>query len=369
MSTPTVHQIAFSMIKGITIDIANAIIEVVGSEELFFNMSEKELSGISQINSKLFTSGYRESLLDDADKQLDFISKKSIDCKYFTDKNYPARFQTVPDAPLLIYSKGDCNLNSKRIISVVGTRHITHYGADICSNLVSSIYDEIGDDVVIVSGLAYGVDVAAHKAALKAGLPTVAVLAHGLDMIYPAAHRQVAADIIHSNGAIVTEYGCDTRIHRSNFLSRNRIIAALSDCTIVVESAEKGGALVTAKIAQGYGRDVFAYPGRIGDEYSEGCNLLIKKNVAALITSPSDIADLMGWKRADRKPIEKSIFIELTVDEQHVSDAINSNDGVLLNDLSSITKIPVHKLMSILFELEFKGVIRLLPGNRYVKIS
>ena len=189
-------------------------------------------------------------------------------------------------------------------------------------------------------------------------------MAHGLDMIYPAQHRSVAADIVRRRGAVTTEYGCRTRVHRSNFLARNRIIAALSDCTVVVESAFKGGALVTARVAQNYGRDVFAFPGRVGDVYSEGCNTLIRKNVAALVTSASDVVDMMRWERS-AKPVEKSLFIEYTKEEQAVVDCLQGRDLVQINELSALLKMPVHKLLSVLFELEFKGAVSVMPGNCY----
>ena len=326
MSLPGIEQVAFSKIKGITPETAGAILAAVGSEAEFFRMSERELAELAGAGSHIFAASYREGLLCEAEKELDFVARNGIRCLYFRNQDYPARFQNVPDAPLL----GEL----------------------------------VGKDVVVVSGLAYGVDVAAHLAALECGMPTVAVMAHGLDMIYPAQHRSVAADIVRRRGAVTTEYGCRTRVHRSNFLARNRIIAALSDCTVVVESAFKGGALVTAKVAQNYGRDVFAFPGRVGDVYSEGCNTLIRKNVAALVMSASDVVDMMRWERS-AKPVEKSLFIEYTKEEQAVVDCLQGRDLVQINELSALLKMPVHKLLSVLFELEFKGAVSVMPGNCY----
>ena len=364
MSLPGIEQVAFSKIKGITSETAGAILAAVGSEAEFFRMSELELAELASAGSQIFAASYREGLLYEAEKELDFVARNGIRCLYFRNKDYPARFQNVPDAPLLIYAKGGTDFNARCAVGIVGTRHASVYGQKLTRDLVAGLGDLVGKDVVIVSGLAYGIDVASHQTALECGMPTVAVMAHGLDMIYPAQHRSVAADIVRRNGAVATEYGCRTRVHKSNFLARNRIIAALSDCTVVVESAFKGGALVTAKVAQNYGRDVFAFPGRVGDEYSEGCNSLIRKNVAALVTSASDIVDMMCWERS-AKPVEKSLFVELTKEELAVVDCLHGRDSVHINELSAMLKMPVHKLLSVLFELEFKGSVSVMPGNCY----
>lgn len=363
--TPTACQIAFARIKGITIETASAILDAVGSEELFFRMTEKELTACAGgFGSRVFSEAYRGGLLEDAKRELDYVESKNISALYFSDEDYPARFRTASDAPLLLYAKGGCDFNARRVVSVVGTRHATSYGAGLCRDLVAGLKNSVGSDVVVVSGLAYGIDVTAHLAALETGLDTVAVVAHGLDMIYPAQHRGVAADIVRSGGAVATEYGHRTRIHRSNFLARNRIIAALSDCTVVVESAEKGGALVTANIAQSYGREVFAFPGRVGDEYSAGCNALIRKNVAAIVGGVEDVADMMGWALR-RVPVETALFAELTPEERQITDVLRGKDAVHLNELSASTGIVVHRLLSAIFDLELKGAVRVLPGNRY----
>ena len=362
---PSIYQIAFSSLKGISIETANEILSDVGTEENFFRMSDIDLQKLSGTNNRIFDDTYRSGLLENARKEQEFITNKNIGTYYFRDENFPVRLQNAPDAPLLIYSAGRCDLNAKKIVSVVGTRHATIYGTNLCRELISDLKSKIGNDVVIVSGLAYGVDVTAHLASLDAGLRTVAVMAHGLDMIYPAQHRQTAADIIKEGGAVITEYPSRTRIHRSNFLARNRIIAALSDCTVVVESARKGGALVTANIAASYGRDVFAFPGRTNDEYSEGCNTLITKNVAALITSADDMIDLMCWERKNSKPVQQELFIKLDSNEQMIYDRLSANGTASVNELSLTVKIPVHKLLSILVDMEFRGIIQSLPGNRY----
>lgn len=364
MEYPSISQLAFSMLRGMTAELAAAVLAVVGTEERFFEMSESELVACSQLSSRFFRRDYRDGLLSLAEGELEFILKNTIKATYFSDGDYPVRLQTVPDAPVMLFQKGACDLCSKHIVSIVGTRHATAYGVGLCRDLVAGLKSQIGDDVVVVSGLAYGIDVAAHLAALEYGLPTVAVLAHGLDMIYPAQHRGVARDIVRNGGAVVTEYCSRSRVHKGNFLARNRIVAALSDCTVVVESASKGGALVTANIAQGYGREVMAFPGRSGDEFSRGCNDLIRRNVASLIEGVGDLVDLLQWKR-DTKPVEAPLFVELTPQEEQVVAEMRKRDVSQLNDLCGATRIPVHVMLGLLFELELKGIVRVLPGNRY----
>lgn len=363
MIFPTVYQIAFSSIKGLAVETASKLLEVVGSEERFFCLPEKELREKFGLHGEVATSKYRDALVEKAEKELAYIQDKGIAAYYFTEKGYPARLLVASDAPMLLYAKGECDLNAGYVVGVVGTRRATTYGLRQCRELVAGLKEALGEHVVIVSGLAYGIDVAAHLAAMEAGLPTVAVMAHGLDMIYPAQHRSIAVDIVRKGGAIVTEYGKQTRVHRSNFLARNRIIAGLSDCVVVVESASKGGALVTANIAQNYGRDVFAFPGRTDDAYSLGCNALIRKNVAALICNAGELIDMMGWERLSR-PIEKSLFIELTEEEQKVVDSFRE-EIVNVNELCISANMMIHKLLSCLFELEGKGVVEALPGNMY----
>lgn len=361
---PSVFQIAFSSIKGMSREVAESILAVVGSEERFFLLSEKELQECCRLSNKIFSESYRNGLLERAEHELAYIEDKGIDALYFTDDGYPVRFLTASDAPLLLYQKGTCDLNAKKVVAIVGTRHATGYGIGLCRELVHGLKALLGKEVVIVSGLAYGIDITAHTAALDAGLPTIAVMAHGLDMVYPAQHRSIAVDMVRGNGAVITEYPSNTRIHRSNFLARNRIVAALADCTVVVESAVKGGALVTANIASSYGRDVFAFPGRLTDEFSEGCNRLINKNVATLVSSAGDLADAMRWERISQAPKQQELFVNLTDDELHICNLLGSKN-MHINELGMVLGLPVHKLLSMLVDLEFKGVVMSVPGNKY----
>lgn len=362
---PSVYQIAFSAIRGISVETAKAILAVVGSEEAFFKASEVDLREMGQCSSKVFSQDYRKRLVEEAECELDFITRKNINVSYFTDATYPARFFTAPDAPLMLFSVGNCDLNAPKILSIVGTRHMTSYGLGACRELIKGLKEKVGDDILIVSGLAYGVDVTSHTAALDFGLPTVGVVAHGLDMMYPAQHRAIAAEMVKKGGAVVTEYHSGTRVHKSNFLARNRIIAALSDCTVVVESAVKGGALVTANIAGSYGREVVAFPGRAGDEYSMGCNMLIKKNVASLIDGADDLVKNLNWKVKKQEPVQMELFVELKGVEKQIYDALQNKDFVHISELSANLKMPIHKLLSTLVDMEFRGILQALPGNRY----
>ena len=365
MSMPSIYQIAFALVKGITSDCADALLSVFETEENFFKASEAEIVARTELAPKIASAAYRAGLLESAKKIESDVCDKNVKLLYYKSPDYPVRFRNVPDAPLLLFMAGGTNLNAAKVISMVGTRHATPYGCDICKTFVEGIKEKVGSDVVIVSGLAYGIDIASHRAALNCGLPTVAVVAHGLDMIYPAQHRNDARSIVHGSGAIVSEYPFATRIHRSNFLARNRIIAALADATIVVESASKGGALVTANIALNYGRDVFAFPGRVNDEFSSGCNTLIRKNVAALITSVDDFIDTLGWEKKEIKPVQQELFPVLDATEQKIYDLLEVKGSANVNELVAIVGLPFHKLLSVLVDMEFRGILRTMPGNQY----
>lgn len=265
----------------------------------------------------------------------------------------------------MLYGCGDCGLNRSVVISIVGTRHATPYGVDFVDHLVKDLAAEL-EDVVIVSGLAYGIDAAAHKAALKNDVATVAVLAHGLNMIYPASHRGLAADIVHKGGMLVTDYTSVDKVHKGNFLARNRIVAGLADCTLVVESASKGGALVTARIASDYGREVFAVPGRTSDPYSAGCLKLIASNVASLVTDADSLIDACRWVRKARKEgVQKQLFNEPTPLEKDIMNHIIACPDATTGEMSVNLNIPVGTLMALLIDMEFRDLIISVPGGRY----
>ena len=365
--TPLVYRIAFASLHGMGVDLARKLLDVVGSEEQFFAMSEKDLRSLTRGRSKIYRDDYRRECLERAINEERFVREHNINAVYFTDSSYPHRLLEAPDAPAMIYTLGHCNLESDHVISVVGTRHATQYGIRFCDTLIGELVQRL-PDLVVVSGLAYGIDIAAHRAALKHGVPTVAVLPRGLNRIYPATHRNDAVAIVKHGGMLLTDYTSQDAVQKSNFLARNRIVAALSDCTVIVESAGSGGALVTASLAMSYNRDVMAVPGRCGDEFSTGCNKLIATNKAALITGADDLMTAMRWEGTKPSPVQLNLFPELTKEEQAVIDVIRNQGEIHLNTLADALQQPVYKLMSVLVELDCKNVIVTLPGCRYTLV-
>jgi len=365
--TPLAYRIAFASLQGMGVDLARKLLDVVGSEQRFFSMGEKELRAMTRGRSKIYRDDYRRECLQRAVQEEVFVREHSIAVTYFADEAYPHRLLEAPDAPAMLYSLGKCDLESAHVISVVGTRHATQYGVRFCETLISDLAQQL-PDLVVVSGLAYGIDIAAHRAALKHGIPTVAVLPRGLNRIYPAMHRPDAVAIARQGGMLLTDYTSQDTVQKSNFLARNRIVAALSDCTVVVESAGAGGALVTASLAMSYNRDVMAVPGRCGDEFSAGCNKLIATNKAALITGADDLMTAMRWEPQGAQPQQLELFPALTNEEQAVVDVIADRGEIHLNTLAEALQVPVYKLMSILVELDCKNVIATLPGCRYTLI-
>lgn len=364
------YRIAFAAVRGMGVELAQQLLDVFPDEASFFTASSRELEGLLHTHSKITDDSYRHKLLMMAEEEVEFVADNGIDVTYFTDSNFPARLLNAPDAPILLYGKGRCDLNRSKVVSIVGTRNATPYGTRFCGDLIAELAACFGDELLIVSGLAYGIDIAAHRAALREGVATVAVLAHGLNTIYPAMHRSTANDMVKHGGALLSDYTSHDYISRANFLARNRIVAALADCTVVVESAEKGGAMVTANIASSYNRDVFALPGRSTDAYSAGCNRLISRNVASLITSGEDLMKAMQWETANQQPksgTQCELFPELSQEEQMVLDFIKGcgDDAVHVNKIYATLKVPMSQLLGILINLEFKGVVTPLPGNKY----
>jgi DNA processing protein len=358
------YKIAISLIPGIGSVTARNLIAYVGSVEGVFKEKEKNLMkipGIGQVNAQRVV---RQNVLDRAKREVEFILKNRIQTFFYLDENYPTRLKNCSDAPIILFYKGNANLNERRTISVVGTRNATNYGKEICEELIRS-FSEKNYPILVVSGLAYGIDVHAHKACLKYNIPTVGVFAHGLDAIYPALHAPIAGKMLESGG-LVTDFISETKIDRQNFLRRNRIIAGLADATIIVESAEKGGALVTADIANSYNRDVFAFPGRSTDVYSQGCNKLIKLNEAVLVESQADIEKAMNWdvKVATNRAYQTSLFVELTSEEQKLVDLLKGGDR-FVDEITIETQMPMSKVSALLLGLEFKGLVVSLPGKMY----
>ena len=304
--------------------------------------------------------------LQRAEKEYEFVIKNHIQCLTINEETYPARMRECDDAPIVLFYRGSAELNALRAINMVGTRNATDYGKQICLRFLNELR-ELVPDVLVVSGLAYGIDIHAHRAALAINLPTVGVLAHGLDRIYPSVHRKTAVDML-ANGGLLTEFLTETNPDKHNFVSRNRIVAGISDATIVVESAAKGGSLITADIAESYHRDCFAFPGRVNDEYSKGCNQLLRDNKATLIQSAEDFVRAMCWDAESQSKksegVQRVLFPDLSDEEQAIVSILEKGDQQI-NTLVVATNIPVHKINAILFELEMKGVVRVLAGGMY----
>lgn len=357
--------IALGMAQGVGLASAHKLYGMMGSAEAIF-AHRRDLPGMVEG----FSSQQAEALADPrlfarAEKEMEFADKHDIRCLAFKDPDYPSRLRDCPDAPLTLFYRGSIPLNARHVIAIVGTRHATEYGRAMCIKLISELKD-ICPDVLVVSGLAYGIDIAAHRAALDYGFPTVGVLAHGLDRIYPSAHRDTAALMV-QQGGLLTEFITGTNPDRQNFVKRNRIVAGMSDATIVVESAAKGGALITADIASSYARECFAFPGPVGAPWSEGCNQLIRNNGATLIQSAADLMDSMMWQnRTPAQPVQRQLFPDLTPEEQRVVDCLRrSPSGVQINTLTVQTDFPINKLTGLLFELEMKGMVTPLAGGCY----
>ena len=304
-----------------------------------------------------------------AEVELEFCRNNNIRVLCLGDDNYPKRLEDCADAPLVMYYKGNANLNQQRVINIVGTRHCTPYGEDLIRRFVSDLR-QLCPQVLIVSGLAYGVDILAHRQALDKGYETVGVLAHGLDDLYPSRHKETARRMT-EQGGLLTEFLTQTNADKINFVRRNRIVAGMSDACILIESAAHGGGLITCEISQAYNRDVFAFPGRIGDYYSEGCNNLIRSNGATLLTSAADFVKDMGWQddsklmQAKRQGIERSLFPDLSAEEQAIVDVLTQHNDLQINVISVQAHIEVTRLPALLFTLEMKGIIKTLAGGMY----
>ena len=310
-----------------------------------------------------------ETLLPRAEKELEFACSKKIQCLRYGDIAYPTRLLDCPDAPILLYYCGNADLNTAHIINIVGTRHCTEYGKDVCRTFLNEL-KTLCPDVLVVSGLAYGIDIAAHRQALQNGLNTVGVLAHGLDQIYPRMHRDTAVEMTRQGG-LLTEFMSESNADKVNFVRRNRIVAGTADATIVVESGLKGGSLITADIAESYHRDVFAVPGRITDPYSAGCNRLIGENRATILQNAEEFVKAMGWQTnydletLKKTPIQAQLFHDLTDEEQKVVNALQGCDSKQINLIAIDTNLPIHKVSALLFSLEMKGIVKLMNGGMY----
>lgn len=357
-------KIALSMFKKLNLSTAREAIARAGGLDRFFSMSDAEMAAAG-IGADAFGMSRRRALMKDAGAEMAFAANSHIDTLFCLDEDYPRRLALCDDAPVLLYRLGSCNLDSAHMVAIVGTRHATAQGVDFTRRFVADLAAKI-PDLVIVSGLAYGIDIAAHRAALDAGVPTVAVVAHGLDSIYPSAHRQSAAEIVRSGGAIVTEYPSGTAIMKPYFLARNRIVAGLCDCTVVVESAAHGGALATARIASDYNRDVFAVPGRLSDPYSAGTNRLIASRTASLLPDADFLIQAMGWTPAAAPANEEPrLFRPVSDEEQRLLDIVAANPTFTSADIAAALAMPYARVADMLFRMEMDDMLISIPGGRY----
>lgn len=361
------YRIALANVKGMNRLLADKLIELTGDVSVFFTLSQQELVDLTGWDSSLFSEVERGKALKAATQEISFIRKSGITPLFFTDSDYPQRLLECDDAPLMLYYKGSVSLQQPRVVSVVGTRHATPYGKNFVEALVRDLADAC-PDTLIVSGLAYGIDITAHRAALRFGLPTVGVLAHALNTIYPAQHRNTAVEML-KQGGLLTEYNTTQATHRGYFLARNRIVAGIADAVVVVESGIKGGSLFTANIAGDYHRDVFALPGRVGDISSMGCNNLIKQNKAALLTCADDLIEAMGWGVRYDKPMQTTLTvtddIALTAEEQNIMQYLTMQGEGQINRMAVELNTPIATLSATLVELEFKGCVMTYPGGVY----
>ncbi len=365
MNNDLKYLIALSMIPAVGPLTARKLVLHTGSAEAVFSEKRHILEKIPGIGSTLAARAVSGKLLGRAEEEIIFCKKNGIKLLDYYSDQYPARLKNCQDAPLVLFYKGRYCFNSMKIISIVGTRRASVYGTELCENFIADIAGAY-PECVIVSGLAYGIDYQSHLSALKNNLDTIAVMGHGLHTIYPSQHVNLSLKIM-NNGCLCSDFTSEMKPERNNFIKRNRIIAGLSDATIVVESGLKGGALITADIAGSYNRDVFAFPGRTGDEKSMGCNSLIKFNRAGLIEGLKDLEYFLGWERGEKHPPpkQKILFTELSAEEEALVNALKDEDKISLDSISLKLKWPVSKVSAILLNLEFEGIIRTYPGNFY----
>lgn len=345
--------------------ISKKLISAFGSAEAVFTSSAKTLKTVTGIGSAITASLRDKRNFTFAEQEMKFIRSNNIVSHSFRCPDYPEKLRHCPDGPLLLFSRGNFNLQQRKIISIVGTRRITQHGAEFCKNFIAELAPL---DPVIVSGYAYGVDIVAHQEAFANNLQTIAVLAHGLNQIYPKRHKRFS-EMLEDNGAFMTEFWSTSDPDRENFVKRNRIVAGMSEATIVIESADKGGSLITANLANGYNRDVFAVPGRPGDFFSQGCNNLIKTQKANLLTGAADLIYMMNWDiQPLSKPIQKQLFISLAEDEQKIYDYLVAKGRELMDIIALECGFPIFTMSSLLLNMELKGVVRPLPGKQFEAI-
>ncbi len=356
------YTLALQRIPNLGDVMAKKLLAKFGSAQEFFREKKSRLLKIDGIGEATLAGFNPKVHLDEAEGEIKFMESNQVEYRYFLDDNYPEKLRHCLDGPILFFQKGNIDIQGKKLLSIVGTRNMTTYGEAFCENLIADLAPM---NPVIISGLAYGVDICAHKAAIKNNLQTIACLGHGLDKIYPKPHKKYLSEI-EANGGLITDFWSLDNFLPSNFLKRNRIIAGLSEATLVIESAEKGGSLVTADIAHSYNREVFAVPGRTTDNQSKGCNVLIKTQKANVLTEAADILYQLGWEiKASPKPRQTQLFVELDEEEKLVYRFLKDKDKELLDIIALECSLPVFKIATILMNMELKGVVRPLPGKLF----
>lgn len=356
-------MLALQSVTGIGDRTAGRLIEHFGSAREVYASKERKLPRVSGMNQDILRRARDSENLLKAEREMEFMERNGVRAVCWEDPEYPEYLRHCPDRPLIFFHKGNFDLRGKRILSIVGTRQMTAYGRDFLMDFIPAIAKY---DPVIISGLAYGIDICAHQQALRHDLCTVAVLAHGLDRLYPPDHRTIA-EKMQVNGGLVSEFHSGTPPEKENFVRRNRIIAGMSEATLVVESAKKGGSLITAELAASYHRDVLAVPGRITDPYSEGCNLLIKSHKAAMITRAEDLEYVLNWTEEKGRQVstQTKLFPDLSKEEQLVLNKLRENNAEEVDQLALSCEMPIRRIMPLLLQLEMKAVVRSLPGKRY----
>jgi DNA processing protein len=357
------YRIALTFVKDIGPRRARALLAQFGDAAEVFKAPLKELKRIDGLTESRVKAFKDPEILAQAEKELNYVEKHGIRVLWMEDEQYPQRLKNCTDAPILLYYNGNADLNIEKVVAIIGTRKSTDYGHRITEDLLNGLKGQ--ENMIISSGLAHGIDALAHKHSLQVGLPTVGVLGHGLDRIYPAGNKQLAKEMT-EHGGLLSEFPSGTLPDKSNFPMRNRIVAGISDVTIVVESDIKGGALITARIAASYNREVAAFPGRVYDTRSSGCNELIRTNTAAMITGADDLLELMNWSNSKKsKAVQKQLFIQLSEDEQKIINLLQTKDSVHADEILYQTGISNSQLAAVLLQLEMQGIIKALPGKQY----
>ncbi len=365
MKEDLLYKIAITKIAKVGPVTARNLISYCGGVKNVFQANKNKLLKIPGVGEFTISNLLSKNVLIEAEKEIKFIEKNDIQTFFFLDKDYPHRLKHYQDSPILLYYKGVTELNFPRIVAIVGTRKPTVQGKAICEEIVAglSIYN-----VLIISGLAYGIDVAAHQKSLDLKIPTIGILGHGLTQIYPSKHNRIAQQM-QNCGGILTEFSSEVSVEREHFPMRNRIIAGMCDALVVIETAKKGGSMISAHMANNFSKDVFAVPGRLNDKFSQGCNHLIKTHKASLIESAEDIGYIMRWdKKSNNKSVQKSLFIEFSEKEQQIINLLENVEDLSIDKLSKETQLNSSKMAVLMLDLEFKGVVKTLPGKRYVLV-